>query len=133
MSNSVLVNQVTKQYLREDLPEFFVGDTITVTYLIDGERSQSFKGIVISMKGSGISKTFCVRKIGADNIGVEKILPMHSPIIKSIKLEKEGNIRKSKAYYMRDRIGKLALKIKEGKRKVMESDISEPAVEEKSE
>lgn len=113
MSNSVLVKKATQDLLRTDLPEFNVGDSISVTYSIDGDRTQTFKGIVLSMKGSGVSKTFCIRKIAVDNIGVEKIMPLNSPVIKSIKVEKSGDVRKSKIYYMRDRIGKLALKIKE--------------------
>lgn len=129
MSNSVLVNQVTKQYIREDLPTFNVGDNISVTYFIDGGRTQTFKGIVLSLKGAGVSRTFCVRKIGADNIGVEKILPLHSPIIKSIKVEKTGVVRKSKVYYMRNRIGKLAMKIKEGKKIAKVEEIKEVTAE----
>jgi large subunit ribosomal protein L19 len=113
MSNSVLIKSVTESYIRTDLPTFNVGDNISVTYIIDGDRTQTFKGIVLAIKGSGVGKTFTLRKIGSDSIGVEKIMPINSPVIKSIVVNKQGSVRKAKAYYMRDRIGKLAMKIKD--------------------
>ena len=118
MSNSTLVKQVTSAQIRSDLPEFFAGDSISVTYTTDGERTQTFKGIVLYVKGTGVSRTFCVRKIAVDGIGVEKIMPINSPIIKKIKVEKAGDVRRAKLYYMRNRKGKSALKIKGGKRDI---------------
>lgn len=103
-------------------PKFDVGDTIAVNLIVregDKKRNQLFKGIVIAIKGSGIRKTFTVRKISL-GVGVEKIIPFFSPNIESIKLTRKGSVRKSKLYYMRKRIGKKALKVNEG---VMEEEV----------
>ena len=97
-------------------PKFSVGDTISVNLIVregDKKRNQLFSGIVIAVKNSGIRKTFTIRKISA-GIGVEKIIPLNSPNIESIKLLKKGSVRKSKLYYMRKRIGKKALKVNDG-------------------
>jgi len=97
-------------------PKFNVGDTISVNLIVregDKKRNQLFSGIVIAVKNSGIRKTFTIRKISA-GIGVEKIIPLNSPNIESIKLLKKGSVRKSKLYYMRKRIGKKALKVNDG-------------------
>jgi len=98
------------------LPEFRVGDTIRVSYkIIEGEkvRTQPYQGIVIAEKGEGKSKTFTVRKIGADNVGVERIFPLFSPNIEKIKVMKKGKVRRAKLYYLRDRVGRKATRIKE--------------------
>jgi large subunit ribosomal protein L19 len=98
------------------LPEFNVGDTIRVNYkIVEGEkvRTQPFQGIVIAMKGTGPSKTFTVRKIGADNVGVERIFPFQSPNIDSIKVMRRGKVRRAKLYYLRGRVGRKATRIKE--------------------
>ncbi len=100
----------------DKLPEFRVGDTIKVDYkIIEGEkvRTQPYQGIVISKKGEGLSKTFTVRKIGADSVGVERIFPYYSPNIEDIKVMKRGKVRRAKLYYLRDRIGRKATQIKE--------------------
>jgi large subunit ribosomal protein L19 len=100
----------------EKIPDFRVGDTIRVSYkIIEGDkvRTQPFQGIVISKKGSDVSKTFTVRKIGADGIGVERIFPLHSPNIEKINVVKSGKVRRAKLYYLRDRIGRKATRIKE--------------------
>ncbi len=100
-------------------PEFVVGDSIEVALLIkegSKERIQLFAGDVISFKNNGISTTFKVRKIGANNIGVEKTFPIHSPIIDKIKIIKRGEVKRAKLYYLRDRVGKAA-RIKEKVRK----------------
>jgi|GEM_PF-1355305 len=73
---------------------------------------QSFKGVVIAIKGKGKSKTITVRKVGANQIGVEKIIPLYSPVLENVKILKKGHSRKSKLYYLRDLKGKKALKIK---------------------
>jgi large subunit ribosomal protein L19 len=96
-------------------PEFTVGDTIEVAQIVkegSKERIQKFLGDVISMHNKGISTTFTVRRIGANNIGVEKIFPYHTPMINDIKVIKKGAVRRAKLYYLRDRIGKSA-RIKE--------------------
>ncbi len=107
------VDKVTSEYQKVKHPDFKVGDIIDVHTKIkeDGkERVQVFTGIVISIKGIGVSKTFTVRKISY-GIGVEKIFPYYSPIVKNIKIVKRASkIRRSKLYYLRKRLGKTALK-----------------------
>ena len=92
-------------------PEFNVGDTIEVSLRIkegDKERIQLFQGDVIAIKDRAASSSFTVRKIGAHNVAVERILPFHSPIIKDITVVKRGDVRRAKLYYVRDRVGKAA-------------------------
>ena len=107
--------QATYGDIRKDLPAFRSGDTISVGYrVIEGSRSrvQSFEGIVIKISsGHGLDKTFTVRKISG-GIGVERIFPFHSPNIESIKVLKEGKVRRAKLYYLRGLKGK-ATRIKE--------------------
>ena len=107
--------QATYADIRKDLPEFRSGDTISVGYrVIEGNRSrvQSFEGVVIKISsGHGLDKTFTVRKISG-GIGVERIFPFHSPNIESIKVLKEGKVRRAKLYYLRGLKGK-ASRIKE--------------------
>ena len=107
--------QATYDDIRKDLPEFRSGDTISVGYrVIEGSRSrvQSFEGVVIKISsGHGLDKTFTVRKISG-GIGVERIFPFHSPNIESIKVLKEGKVRRAKLYYLRGLKGK-ATRIKE--------------------
>ena len=114
-------NHVTKETIMShgvidrNFPEFAVGDTIEVSQIVkEGakERVQLFTGYVIGMHNHGISSTFTIRKFGANNIGVERIYPLHSPVIQSIKLIKQGRVRRAKLYYIRTRIGKSA-RIKE--------------------
>lgn len=112
-----LFKNAGQDQIRTDIPQFEVGDTIAVQTIIRDkgkERLQTFEGIVIKIKGSGLSKTFTVRKV-SDGIGVEKIFPINSTNIKKIEFVKKGKVRRSKIYYMRDRIGRLATKISEGK------------------
>ena len=99
----------------DEYPQFKTGDTVNIHYLVregEKERIQKFEGLVISRKGSGANKTFIVRKISAGNIGVERIFPLYSPFIDKIELKKQGDIRRSKLYYIRERRGKAA-RIKE--------------------
>lgn len=96
--------------------DFRVGDTIDVGFKIqDGEkyRIQHFIGLVIAMKGKDTARTFTVRKIAANQIGVERIFPLYSPLIDSVKVTKKGQARRSKLYYLRERTGKRALKVKD--------------------
>ncbi|HQG58685.1 MAG TPA: 50S ribosomal protein L19 [bacterium] len=109
-------NVIDSDISKKSLPEFRVGDTIKVNYkIIEGEkiRTQPYQGIVIAIKGSGVSKTFTVRKIGADGVGVERIFPFHSPNIESIRIMRKGKVRRAKLYYLRDRVGRKATRIKE--------------------
>ena len=126
------INLVTAGQLRSDIPDFHVGDTIGVSVNViegDKERVQIFKGIVMGIKGSGISKTFRVRKI-SNGVGVERIFPINSPRIAKIEIIKHGSVRRAKLYYLRGLTGKAATKIKEKKRtsKIIESIISDKEV-----
>lgn len=97
--------------------KFNVGDIVRVHHRIqegDKSRIQIFEGIVIAIKASG-TPTFNVRKIASGGIGVEKIFPLNSPSITKIEVKKKGKVRRSKLYYLRDRIGKSAIKVKEDK------------------
>ena len=109
--------EVTNNELRENLPQFRSGDTVSVgVKVIEGDKSrvQQFEGTVIAISaGKGTSKTFTVRKI-SNGIGVERIFPFHSPNLDTIKVLKKGKVRRAKLYYLRDRIGKAA-RVKERK------------------
>ncbi|MEO0733424.1 MAG: 50S ribosomal protein L19 [Bacteroidota bacterium] len=108
---SFVHEQVSKQ---QDFPAFRAGDTVIVDYkIIEGDKSriQSFRGDVIQIKGEGLTKTFTVRKM-SNGIGVERIFPMASPNIDAIKIVKHGKVRRSRLFYLRDRVGKKA-RIKE--------------------
>ena len=99
----------------EYIESFQVGDTVRVFYKIrEGEKTriQPFEGIVIGIKGSDVSKTFTVRKIGADSIPVERIFPIYSPNISKLKVMKPGKVRRAKLYYLRDKVGRDAVRIK---------------------
>ena len=95
-----------------------IGDRISVHLRIQEDqksRIQEFEGVVIAIKGNSQTRTFTIRKIGAHSIGVERILPANSPFIEKIDIKSKGNVRRSKLYYLRTRIGRAALRIKERK------------------
>ena len=99
-----LIEKITLSQIRTDLPEFRVGDTVRVDInIVEGknERVQAYEGIVIAIKGSGVSKTFTVRKLSA-GIGVEKTFPYNMPNIKGITVVKKGKVRRAKLNYLRD-------------------------------
>lgn len=105
---------VIEEGQKKEIPPFRIGDTVSVNVRIregEKERIQKFTGAVIARKGGGSRETFMVRKISS-GIGVERIFPIHSPLIESIKVEKYGVVRRAKLYYLRDKKGKAA-KIKE--------------------
>lgn len=109
-----LINAVTKSYMKNDLPEFRAGDTVKVHVRIkegDKERIQVFEGLVIYRHGGGISATFTVRKISS-GVGVEKIFPLHSPMIAKIEVVRLGKVRRAKLSYIRALSAKAA-RIKE--------------------
>ena len=111
------VMNAVSDYIREDLPSFRSGDTINVgVKVVEGSKSrvQNFEGVVIAISsGGGLDKTFTVRKI-SNGVGVERIFPLHSPNIDSIKVLKKGKVRRAKLYYLRELKGKAA-RIKERK------------------
>lgn len=99
---------------KNGLPEFGAGDTIVVSYKIkegNKERIQQFQGVVLQRKGSGATETFTIRKMSG-NVGVERIFPVNSPFIESIKVNKKGKVRRARIFYFRERTGKSA-RIKE--------------------
>lgn len=109
-----LIELVEKDYLRTDIPHFKAGDTIGVYYKVkegNKERVQLFEGVVIRVNGGGIAKTFTVRKVTA-GVGVERIIPVNSPMIEKIEVLRIGKVRRSKLYYLRGLSGKKA-RIKE--------------------
>lgn len=112
--NMQLVDQITKKQLRNDVPEFKAGDTVKVFVKIkegDKHRIQLFEGVCIARNGAGISETFTVRKISYQ-VGVERVFPIHSPIIDHIEVVKVGKVRRAKLNYLRGLSGKAA-RIKE--------------------
>ena len=105
---------VDRDSLREDVPSFGPGDTLKVhVRVVEGtrERVQIFQGVVIRKSGPGLQETFTVRKVSF-GVGVERIFPVHSPIIAKLEVVSRGDVRRAKLYYLRDRVGKAA-KIKE--------------------
>ena len=115
MRNKYIEAFEAKQIEGKNIPEFRPGDTVRVAVEIkegDKKRIQNFEGIVIAIKGTGTSKTFTVRKIGANNVGVERIFPLYSESIVGIDVVRKGKVRRAKLYYLRGKTGKKA-RIKE--------------------
>ena len=103
-----LVELVEQAHLKQNPPQFEIGDTVDVaTRIVEGgkERTQVFSGTVIARKGRGINATFIVRRI-VNNEGVERIFPLHSPFIQSVTVKRSGETRRAKLYYLRKRVGK---------------------------
>ena len=100
--------------LKETPPEFSIGDTVRVDVKIregERERIQAYEGTVIAKKGSGVAETFTVRRVSY-GVGVERVFPLQSPNVAAVKVVRNGKVRRSKLYYLRDRVGKAA-KVKE--------------------
>ena len=113
--NMNLVNEITATQLRTDIPEFKSGDTVKVHVRItEGEKSriQIYEGLVISVKGGGVSKTFTVRKISSNQVGVERTFLFNSPVIAKLEVVRRGKVRRNKINYIRNLSGKAA-RIKE--------------------
>ena len=109
-----IVDQVASASLRTDIPDFRAGDTLDVhVKVIEGSRSriQVFKGVCIKVQGSGVGRTFTVRKVSF-GVGVERTFPLHTPVIEKIEVATRGDVRRAKLYYLRNLRGKAA-KIKE--------------------
>ena len=108
------IDAFASEQLKETVPSFKVGDTVRVSNkIVEGtrERIQMFEGTVIARHGGGISETFTVRRV-AYGCGVEKTFPLHSPNVAAVQVIRHGKVRRSKLYYLRDRVGK-ASKVKE--------------------
>ncbi|WP_281950326.1 50S ribosomal protein L19 [Nitrosophilus kaiyonis] len=115
MKNRFIEHFEKSQIESKEVPEFRAGDTVRVSVEIkegNKTRIQDFEGVCIAVKGEGTGKTFTVRKIGANNVGVERIFPLYSDSIKGIKVVRRGRVRRAKLYYLRERRGKAA-RIKE--------------------
>jgi len=114
------IREIEKEFMRNDIPDFGPGDTVRVhvrikelkedpktKQLVEKVRIQPFEGVVIRRRGSGLSETFTVRKV-TQGIGIEKIFPIHSPVIEKIEVLRRGRVRRARIYYIRERMGKKA-------------------------
>ncbi len=104
------IRQLESDKLRNDLPGFAAGDTIAVSVRVregEKERSQIFQGVVLQRRGAGYSETFTVRKISG-GIGVERVFPLQSPTVMSLKVIRHGRVRRARIFYLRDRVGRAA-------------------------
>jgi large subunit ribosomal protein L19 len=113
-----LIRKAVASRTKTDIPDFRIGDTVNVSVKItegDKERIQAFSGVVISRRGSGVSKTFTVRRI-VNNEGVERTFPLYSPRVTSIEVLRSGKVRRAKLYFLRERVGK-ARRLKDELRK----------------
>jgi large subunit ribosomal protein L19 len=111
--------ETQKEYLRGDVPAFRPGDTLRVNVRVkegDKERLQAFEGVCIARRGSGVSETFTVRKI-SNGVGVERIFPVHSPMLGGITVVRRGRVRRAKLYYLRNATGKAG-RIREKKARI---------------
>jgi large subunit ribosomal protein L19 len=108
--------ETQKEWLKDNIPPFRPGDTVRVSVRVkegDKERLQAFEGVCIARRGGGVSETFTVRKM-SNGVGVERIFPLHSPMVADIAVVRRGVVRRAKLYYLRDVTGKAA-RIKERK------------------
>lgn len=108
------IEQINQPCLKEEVPQFHIGDTVKVHVLIqegNKERIQIFEGTVIAKKHGGVSETFTVRRVSY-GVGVERVFPLHSPHVAKVEVVRSGKVRRSKLYYLRNRAGKSA-KLKE--------------------
>jgi len=105
-----IVDEIAKEQLRTDIPDFRPGDTVKVSVkVVEGqrERIQMYEGVVIKRRGGGISETFTVRKISS-GVGVERTFPIHTPKIEKLEIVRHGKVRRAKLYYLRNLRGKAA-------------------------
>ena len=105
-----IIKAIEKEYVKENVNDFNIGDTVNVSVKIkegNRERIQVFTGTVIKRQNSGLNETFTVRKI-SNGVGVERTFPVNSPKIEKIEVTRNGNVRRAKLYYLRDRVGKAA-------------------------
>ena len=110
-----IIEEISQEQVKEDRDHFKVGDGVRVHVKVregEKERIQMFAGIVICRKGHGVEETFTVRRI-ASGIGVERVFPVHSPLVDKVEVERESETMRARMYYIRDRVGKEATKVKE--------------------
>lgn len=110
MNQVEAIQLMTESNMKKEVPQFNVGDTVRVHVRIqEGDRSriQIFEGTVIAKKHGGISETFTVRRV-AYGVGVERVFPLHSPVVDDVEVVREGKVRRAKLYYLRDKVGKAA-------------------------
>src|SRR5437868_15474937 len=122
--------ETQKEWLRSDVPPFRAGDTLRVNVRVregDKERLQAFEGVCIARRGSGVSETFTVRKV-SNGVGVERIFPVHSPMLADITVVRRGRVHRAKLYYLRHLTGK-ATRIKEKKVRVVVPETGTPTTE----
>ena len=104
------LKHISQDCLKSEVPQFNIGDTVKVHVMIkegNRERIQVFEGTVIARKHGGVAETFTVRRV-AHGCGVERVFPLHSPKVAKVEVVREGKVRRSKLYYLRDRVGKAA-------------------------
>jgi large subunit ribosomal protein L19 len=133
MTNAT-IQYVEQNYLKKEVPQFSVGDTVDVhTRIVEGdkERIQVFSGTVIMKKGAGINETFTVRRI-VNNEGVERIFPIHSPFIAKVVVRRSGETRRAKLFYLRQRVGKAVRLTEQRKTKDTEPGAPKGSVKEKT-
>lgn len=126
MDNNILKKIEEESYKKR--PDVKVGDTIKLHLKVkegNKERTQIFQGVVISIRGTGLSKNIIVRKISY-GVGVEKIVPVHSPILSKIEVVKRGTVRRAKLFYLRKRVGRKALKVNNLKDVYMTDEVEVP-------
>ena len=107
---STLIDELTREQLKQDIPQFDPGDTVRVHVRVregERERIQVFEGVVLKRRASSIQETFTVRRI-SHGIGVERCFPLHSPLVQKIEVVRRGKVRRAKLYYLRDRVGRAA-------------------------
>lgn len=122
--------ETQQEWMRSDIPAFRPGDTLRVSVRVkegDKERLQAFEGVCIARRGSGVSETFTVRKI-SNGVGVERIFPVHSPMLADITVVRRGRVRRAKLYYLRQLVGK-ATRIREKRVRVLVPATESAAVE----
>ena len=108
------IKMISQESLKAEVPQFSIGDTVRVDVNIregDRERIQQFEGTVIAKRHGGVAETFTVRRV-AYGCGIERVFPLHSPNVEKVEVVRMGKVRRSKLYYLRDRVGKAA-KVKE--------------------
>ena len=106
-----IIDQLEKEYLNDDVPNFRAGDTLSVHAKIregSKERVQVFEGVCIARSNNGTGSTFTVRKVASDGVGVERVFPLHSPRLEKIEVKRLGKVRRAKLYYLRDLRGRKA-------------------------